>query len=51
MEKKKSLPVVQETWVWSPGQEDFLGKEMATYSSILAWKSTWTASSSRRGRV
>ena len=27
-----------ETWVQSLGQEDLLEKEMATYSSILAWK-------------
>ena len=28
----------QETWVWSLGQEDPLEEEMATHSSILAWK-------------
>ena len=33
----KNLPVIQETWVWSLGQEDFLEKEMAAHSSILAW--------------
>ena len=38
----KSLPVVQETHVWSLGQEDPLEKEMVTHSSILAWKITWT---------
>ena len=32
----KNLPVVQETWVQSLGQEDPLEKEMATRSSILA---------------
>ena len=32
----------QETWVWSLGQEDPLEKEMATYSSILAWRILWT---------
>ena len=32
------MPAVQETWVQSPGQEDPLEKEMATHSSILAWK-------------
>ena len=30
-----------ETQVWSLGQEDFLGKEMATYSSTLVWKIPW----------
>ena len=34
----KSLPVVLETRVQSLGPEDPLEKEMATHSSILAWK-------------
>ena len=34
----KRLSTVQETWVQSLGQEDLLEKEMATHSSILAWK-------------
>ena len=34
----KNLPAMQETWVWSLGQEDPLEKGMATHSSILAWK-------------
>ena len=38
----KSLPAVQETQVRSLGQEDLLEKEMATHSSILAWKILWT---------
>ena len=38
----KKLPAVQETQVQSLGQEDPLEKEMATYSSILAWKIPWT---------
>ena len=38
----KSLPVIQETWVQSLGWEDHLEKEMATYSSILAWTIPWT---------
>ena len=33
---------MQETWVRSPGQEDPLEEEMATHSSILAWKTAWT---------
>ena len=33
---------MQETWVWSLGQEDPLEKEMATYSSILAEEIIWT---------
>ena len=36
------LPVMQETQVQSPGWEDPLGKEMATNSSILAWRTLWT---------
>ena len=38
----KNLPAMQETWVQSLGQEDPLEKEMATHSSILAWKIPWT---------
>ena len=34
----KNLPAVQETWVRSLGWEDPLEKEMATHSSLLAWK-------------
>ena len=33
---------MQETWVQFLGQEDPLEKEMATYSSTLAWKIPWT---------
>ena len=32
----------KETWVQSPGWEDPLQKEMATHSSLLAWKYPWT---------
>ena len=38
----KNLPVMQETWVQSLGQEDPLEKGMATLSSILAWRIPWT---------
>ena len=38
----KNLPAVQETWVPSLDWEDSLEKEMATHSSILAWKIPWT---------
>ena len=31
---------MQETWVLSLGQEDPLGEEMTSYSSILAWKNS-----------
>ena len=41
----KNLPAVQETQVWSLGWEDPLEKEMATHSSILAWKISWTEES------
>ena len=33
-----NLPAVQDTQIRSLGQEDPLEKEMATYSSILAWE-------------
>ena len=38
----KRLPTTQETEVQSLGWEDLLEKEMATHSSILAWKILWT---------
>ena len=38
---------MQETQVRSPGQEDPLEKEMATHSSILAWRTPWTEESGR----
>ena len=38
----KNLPAMQETWVLSLGQEDPLEKEVATHSSILAWRIPWT---------
>ena len=34
----KHLPTMRETLVQSQGREDLLEKEMATHSSILAWK-------------
>ena len=37
----KRLPAMQETWVPSLGWEDPLEKEMATHSTILAWKIPW----------
>ena len=41
-QRVKRLPAVRETWVRSLGQEDPLEKEMATNSSILAWRIPWT---------
>ena len=41
----KNLPAVQETRVRSLGWEDPLEKEMASHSSILAWKLSWTEES------
>ena len=34
----KNLPAIQETQVWSLGQEDSLEKGLAAHSSILAWE-------------
>ena len=34
----ENLPAVRETWVQSLGWKDPLEKEMATHSSILAWR-------------
>ena len=38
----KNLPAMQETWVQSLGREDPLEKEMATHSSILTRRISWT---------
>ena len=38
----KKLPARQKTWVRSLGQEDPLEEGMATHSSILAWRISWT---------
>ena len=38
----KKLPAMQETQVRSLGWEDPLEKEVATHSSILAWRIPWT---------
>ena len=38
----KDLPAMQETWVWSLGQEDPLEKGMGTHLSILARRIPWT---------
>ena len=46
-QKVKRLPAMRETWVRSLGREDPLEKEMATHSSILAWKISWTEESGR----
>ena len=41
-QRVKNLPAVRETLVISLGLEDHLQKEMATHSSILAWRIPWT---------
>ena len=41
-QRVKNLPAMQEIWVRSLGWEDPLEKEMATHSSILAWRIPWT---------
>ena len=43
----KNPPAMRETWVQSLGQEDPLEKEMATHSSILAWRIPWTENPGR----
>ena len=43
----KNPPAMEETWVQSLGQEDPLEEDMATHSSILAWRIPWTEESSR----
>ena len=41
-QRLKRLPAMWETWVQSLDEEDPLEKEMATHSSILAWRIPWT---------
>ena len=41
-QRLKHLPAMQETWVQSLDREEPLEKEMATHSSILAWRIPWT---------
>ena len=43
----KSLPAMQETWVWSLDWKDPLEKGTATHSSTLAWRIPWTEDPSR----
>ena len=38
----KRLSTMRESWVQSLGREDPLEKEMAIYSSTIAWKIPWT---------
>ena len=47
--KRTLLPIqeTQETWLQSLGLEDSLEEEMATHSSVLAWKIPWTEESGR----
>ena len=40
-QRLKRVPLIWENWVRSLGQEDPLEKEMATHSSILAWRIPW----------
>ena len=46
-QRVKCLPAVQETRVRPLGREGALEKEMATHSSILAWRIPWTEESGR----
>ena len=41
-QRLKGWPAMRETWVPYLGREDLLEKEMATHSSILAWRIPWT---------
>ena len=43
----KRLPIMREIWVQSLGWKDLLEKEMATYSSVLAWKIPWMEETGR----
>ena len=43
----KNLPAMKEMWVWFLAWEDPLQEEMATHSSILAWRKPWTEKSDK----
>ena len=47
----KRLPAMQGTWIPSLGREDALEKEMATHSSILAWKIPITSIQEKKKRA
>ena len=47
----KNLLAIRETWVQSLGWDDLLEKEIATHSSILAWRIPWTRGACRRATV
>ena len=38
----QEMQETREKWVQSLGQEDALDEDMATHSSILAWRILWT---------
>ena len=42
---EENAPAKQEIWIRSLGREDPLEKEMATHSSIHAWRIPWTEES------
>ena len=42
VQRVKNLPAIQDIWLQSLGHEHPLEKEMATHSSILAWRIPWT---------
>ena len=41
----KNLSAMQKTWIRSLGQQDLLEEGMATHSTILVWKISWTEES------
>ena len=47
----KNPPAMQETWVQSLGWEDPLEKRKATHSSIVAWRTPWTAHGVAKSRT
>ena len=42
VKNQPAMQETQETQVGSLGQEDPLGEEMSTHSSVLAWRNPWT---------
>ena len=44
----KNLPGMWEIWVWSLSRKDLLEKGLATHSTILAWRTSWTEQPGRQ---
>ena len=51
VKKLPAMQELQEMWVWPLGWEDPLEEDMATHSSILAWRIPWTEEPGRQQSI